>query len=145
MRRTKRQVQKNLKLAHLPDDAFMHLLTEAGDSDIVGGPSVDRRWTVGGPSLEGARVYSPEEISQAVVDGSTGNLLAEARHEAGRSLADIGHRGGVSRARIQQIEKSENIEVATLVRFASACGYDVAITLRPIDAKKRQLTTVLAG
>ncbi len=134
MRRTKRQVQKNLKLAHLPDDAFMHLLTEAGDSDIVGGPS-----------LEGARVYSPEEISQAVVDGSVGNLLAEARNEAGRSLADIGHRGGVSRARIQQIERSENIEVATLVRFASACGYDVAITLRPIDAKKRQLTTVLAG
>ena len=81
MRRTKRQVQKDLKLAHLPDDAFMHLLTQAG----------------------------------------------------------------VSRARIQQIEKSENIEVATLVRFASACGYDVAITLRPIDAKKRQLTTVLAG
>ena len=80
MRRTKRQVQKDLKLAHLPDDAFMHLLTQAGDSDIVGGPS-----------LEGARAYSPEEISQAVVDGSIGNLLAEARNEAGPSLADIGH------------------------------------------------------
>ena len=56
MRRTKRQVQKDLKLARLPDDAFMHLLTEGSDSDIVGGPS-----------LEGARVYSPEE-SQAVVE-----------------------------------------------------------------------------
>ncbi len=79
MTRTKRQVQKDVKLAHLPDDAFMHLLTEAGDSDIVGGPS-----------LEGARVYGPDEISQAVVDGSVGNLLAEARNEAGRSLAELG-------------------------------------------------------
>ncbi len=41
MRRTKRQVQKDLKLAHLPDDAFMHLLTEAGDSDIVAGPALE--------------------------------------------------------------------------------------------------------
>ncbi len=134
MKRTKRQIQKDLKLAHLPDDAFMHLLEKAGDSDVIDGPS-----------LEGTQVFSPEEISRAVVNGSVGNLLAEARREAGRSLADIGSKGGVSRARIQQIENSENIEVATLVRVASACGYDVAITLRPTDAKKRQLTTVLSG
>jgi len=134
MRRTKKQVQADLRLAHLPDDEFMRLLAEAGDGDVVEGPSI-----------EGARVHTPEEISQAVVDGSVGSLLAEARNQAGRSLADIGHKGGVSRARIQQIEKSENIEVATLVRFASACGYEVAITLRPMDAKQRQLTAVLAG
>jgi transcriptional regulator with XRE-family HTH domain len=41
----------------------------------------------------------------------------------------VGQRVGVSRARIRQLESSENIEISTLVRVASATGYKVQIAL----------------
>jgi hypothetical protein len=42
---------------------------------------------------------------------------------------------GASRARIKRLETSENIEVSTLVRVASAMGYKVQIALTPEDEK----------
>jgi transcriptional regulator with XRE-family HTH domain len=56
---------------------------------------------------------------------------------------DVGAEAGVSRARVQQIEHSENIEVATLVRIAATYGYQVSISSRPLSPKKRALSAVL--
>jgi transcriptional regulator with XRE-family HTH domain len=50
-------------------------------------------------------------------------------------LEEVGQRVGVSRARIKQLETSENIEVSTLVRVASATGYKVQIVLMSEDGK----------
>lgn len=134
-RTSKSQVQAALKLNKRPDDDFMRLLAEAGDEDVVSGP----------PLGAAARAYTPENIREAVIDGAVGTLLAKARSESGHSLSDIGAEAGVSRARIQQIEQSENIEVATLVRIAAACGYRVRISLQPTSSKKRALSAVLSG
>jgi hypothetical protein len=71
-RKSKAQVQADLRLDKRPHDDFMRLLTEAGDEDVVTGPAL-------GPS---ARVYSPGAIGEAVVEGTVGTLLAEARSES---------------------------------------------------------------
>jgi hypothetical protein len=134
-RKSKAQVQADLQLDELPDDDFMQLLAEAGDEDVVSGPALG----------EAARAYTPEAIGQAVNEATVGALLAQARSESGRSLREIGAEVGVTHARIQQIEHSENIEVATLVRIAAACGYQVSISLRPLSPKKRAFSAVLAG
>lgn len=135
MNKSKADVKAKLYLKELPDDGFMKLLKEAGDGDIVEGPYLD----------ETSRAYTPDEIEETMVGGVVGSLLAQARSESGRSLAAIGADTGVTRARIQQIERSENIEVATLVRFAAACGYQVRISLRPLAPDKRAFSAVLHG
>lgn len=45
----------------------------------------------------------------------------------------------------ESIERSENIEVATLVRTADACGHQICTNLRPLRPKKRLLAAVLNG
>ena len=62
-----------------------------------------------------------------------------------RSLSTVGSKAGVSRARVQQIEQSDNIEIATLVRVAAACGYQVGISLEPLSPGMRAFSTVLRG
>ena len=74
-----------------------------------------------------------------------GSLLARARDESKRSLSTVGTEAGVSRARVQQIEQSDNIEIATLVRIAAACGYQVGISLEPIQPGIRAFSTVWHG
>lgn len=135
LRKSKAELHTDLQLNKPPDDHFMRLLAEAGEEDVVSGPALGAA----------AREYTPDALEGAVVEGAVGILLAHARRESGRSLADIGAEAGVTRARIQQIERSENIEVATLVRIASACGYRVSISLRPLSIDKRGFGAVLGG
>ena len=85
----------------------------------------------------------PDEIEDVVINGTTGELLARAR--GGRTLASIGEKVGVTRARIQQLERSTNIEIATFVRVANACGYEVSVHLRPLHSDLSPLSAVLGG
>ena len=85
----------------------------------------------------------PDEIEDVVINGTTGELLARAR--GGRTLASIGEKVGVTRARIQQLERSTNIEIATFVRVAKACGYEVSVHLRPLHSDLSPLSAVLGG
>lgn len=135
MARTKAEVQAMLHLDELPDDEFMALLAELGENEVVAGP----------PPSSNARAYTPDEIEQIVITGTVGALLAEARRKAGESLAGIATRVNVTRTRVQQIEQSENIEITTLVRIASACGYQVHIDLRPTRPGQPELHAVLAA
>ena len=135
-KKTKEQVRDELHLDQVPDDEFMQLLGEAGEEAIVTGPPT-----------AGAVAYTPEQISEElaalVVANSVGSLLAHARAESGLSLRAAGAGAGVSRGRIQQLESSENVEVATLVRTAEALGYDVRINLTPKRAGMRPLVAEL--
>ena len=135
MSKSKEEVKVALGLDLLPDDAFMALLAKVGDADVVVGPG--RTHTV--------RAYEPDEIEKVVLEGAVGALLARARDECKRTLRSVGAEAGVSRARVQQIEHSENIEIATLVRVAAACGYQVGISLEPLRPGLRAFTTVLRG
>lgn len=135
MRKSKTAVKKALGLATLPDDAFIALLAKVGDADVVEGPT--RTHVV--------RAYEPDEIEKVVVEGAVGSLLAHARDESRRSLSAVGAEAGVTRARVQQIEHSDNIEIATLVRVAAACGYQVGISLEPLRPGMRAFSTFLPG
>lgn len=53
--------------------------------------------------------------------------------------------GALSTNRVQQIEHSDTIEIATLVRIAAACGYQVGISLEPLSPGMRAFSTVLPG
>lgn len=135
MKKSKGQVKKALRLKKAPDGAFMALLEKVGDADVVAGPRQRHR----------IRAYEPDEIERILLEGAVGTLLAHARDEAGRSLSAVGNDAGVSRARVQQIENADNIENATLVRVAAACGYQVGISLEPLTPGLRAFSTVLQG
>lgn len=135
MKKSKAEIQVDLRLASPPDDEFMRLLDEVGDEDVVAGPALG----------DEVRSYSADEVETIVLNGAVGSLLAHARAEADHSMRDVGTETGVTRARIGQIEQSTNIEVATLVRFAAACGYDVNIVLKPVQPGRRAFSTTLHG
>jgi DNA-binding phage protein len=129
----KAEVRAALQLDSEPTDEFMTLLAELGDGDVASGPVVPVP----------TRSYTPDEIEEVVINGTTGELLARAR--GGRTLASIGEKVGVTRARIQQLERSTNIEIATFVRVAKACGYEVSVHLRPQHSDLPPLSAVLGG
>ncbi len=129
----KAEVQAALQLDSEPTDEFMTLLAELGDGDVAAGPVVPVP----------TRSYTPDEIEEVVINGTTGDLLARAR--GGRTLASIGEKVGVTRARIQQLERNSNIEIATFVRVAKACGYEVSVHLRPLRSGLSPLSAVLGA
>ena len=135
MKKSKEEVKAALGLDIAPDDAFVALLAKVGNADVVAG---SRR-------THAVRAYAPDEIERVVFEGAVGALLARARDECKRSLQSVGTEAGVSRARVQQIEHSDNIEIATLVRVAAACGYRVGISLEPLSPGMRAFSTVLQG
>lgn len=121
--RTKEEVRAALNLDHTPDDEFMRLLEDVGDEPIVRGPKV---------AGEG---YTPEritdELTEAIVALTVGGLLSEARRASNLSLRDVAQAAGVSRARVHELESSENVETASILRIAGAMGYHVRLTLVP--------------
>ena len=129
----KAEVRTALQLDSEPTDEFMTLLAELGDGDVASGPVVPVP----------TRSYTPDEIEDVAINGTTGELLARAR--GGRTLASIGEKVGVTRARIQQLERSTNIEIATFVRVAKACGYEVSVHLRPLHSDLSPLSAVLSA
>jgi HTH-type transcriptional regulator / antitoxin HipB len=74
-------------------------------------------------------------LEEAIVVKHVTEALEQARKEKNLTLEEVGRRVGVSRARIKQLETSENIEISTLVRVASAMGYKVQIALTSEDGK----------
>jgi hypothetical protein len=127
MPRSRQEIQKALGLADPPDDKLMALLEQLGEGDVV----------TGAPPVEGKGYTADElaeELEEAVITDSVGELLARARQETGRSLRDVGGAAGLSHARIRELEHSLNVEVATLVRVAGALGYGVKIVLEPKTA-----------
>lgn len=132
-RATKDEVRAALNLDSAPTDEFMALLAELGDGDVAAGPVVP-------PS---SRDYRPDEIVEVVINGTVGDLLARARGE--RTFASVGKQAGVTRARIHELEHSDNVQIATFVRVAEACGYRVSVTLQPMDEGRPQLSATLSA
>ena len=139
MGKTKEEVQRAFGLAEPPDDEFMALVRQLGEGEMITG--VDPVPGGGYTAQELA-----EELAEALVADSVGELIAKARKETGRSLRDVGAAVGVSHGRVRELEQSSNIEVATLVRVAEALGYGVKIVLEPSNKSRpgfRRLTADL--
>lgn len=92
----KAEVQAALQLDSEPTDEFMALLAELVDGDVGTAPTAPLS----------TRSYTPGEIVEIVINGTTGDLLCRARGD--RTLASVGEEAGVTRARIQQLEHSTN-------------------------------------
>lgn len=128
----KRQLQRDLNLDSLPDDEFMQLVAEANSAAAA--PR-----TAGPP----ARETTPEALEALVQEATAAELLARAKQASGRSYAELGAGLGVSRQRAAEILGSENLEVRTLVRAAAALGYELRVSLHPVDNSGPALSAVL--
>ena len=124
MPKTREEVQKAFGLTEPPSDEFMALLERLGEGEVVRGVS-----PVEGDGYTADELA--EELEEAVVAESVGDLLSRARQETGRSLRDVGAAAGVSHSRVRELEQSSNVELATLARLAEALGYRATIVLEP--------------
>ena len=121
-RRSRVHAKRDLNLDDVPTADFMALL----DAVAAAGPDL--------PTVPSDATATPvEQLEAILVNGSIGSLLAHARQQAEQTLDAVGKASGVTRARIQQIEQSENVEIATLIKIASALGYRVGIRLDPVN------------
>jgi hypothetical protein len=121
----KSEVQNDFRLAEPPDDELMALLDELGEGEVV----ITGGGRVAGEGYSAAEIA--RELSDAIVADSVGEMLARARKESGQSLRHVGTAAGVSHGRVRELERSSNLEVATLTRMAEAMGYEVKIILEP--------------
>lgn len=83
-------------------------------------------------NTENATPYSAAELkqqlSEALLAGSIGDLLREARSRRGFTGIELAKKLGISKMRVSQLERAElNIEVATLARVASVLGYELKV------------------
>ena len=124
-------IKQLLNLDEAPDAEFMALLHEATAEDKM-------------PIVPSSAVETTvDELLAIVINGTVGTLLARAREQEGKSLEAVGSAAGLTRARVQQIEHSANIEVATLEKIASALGYRVGIRLEPMNGSRLALVAQL--
>jgi DNA-binding phage protein len=128
------QLRAELNLSKLPSDELVQLMEEFGEDEVVQGPIETH-----------GRSYTPQEIETVVIAGPIGQLVASAVQATGVSRAAIGRSAGVTRARIQQLEHSENVELSTLARIAHACGYLLEVTFTPQVENRPRLSTTLPG
>lgn len=85
------------------------------------------------------------ELDAALTERKLTELLKAARQQSGQSLADAAEGMEVSRGRIQAIEKSENLEVSTLLKYVGALGYDVVLTLVPKNKQGQTIGAYLSS
>ncbi|HEY0152266.1 MAG TPA: helix-turn-helix transcriptional regulator [Longimicrobium sp.] len=124
MKKNRKEVQNAFRLTEPPDDELMALLADLGEGEVVTGVG-----PVAGDGYSAADIA--RELSDAIVADSVGELIARARKESGQSLRDVASMAGVSHGRVREMERSSNLEVATLTRMADAMGYEVKIILEP--------------
>lgn len=81
---------------------------------------------------------TPQEIQQ-IVDGfvltkNLGDLLRQARQNRKLSTRAMAAKVGVTQPRVIAVEKAQTqLEIETLVRFATAANYRVNVQLIPMD------------
>jgi hypothetical protein len=105
------------------------LLTEISQEELETG-------ILQAPTLQDAKVWTPTEIQNTIQTEigiqNLGKLLAMARAEQGKTLAEVSQSTGVSRGRVHQREQaSANLEIRSFVDQARALGFDVIVTLKP--------------
>jgi hypothetical protein len=136
MKKNRKEVQNAFRLAEPPDEELMALLSELGEGEFVTGGG-----RVAGEGYSAAEIA--RELSHAIVADSVGEMLAKARKESGQSLRRVGLVAGVSHGRVRELERSSNLEVATLTRMAEAMGYEVKIIFEPRRPGARRITADL--
>ena len=73
------------------------------------------------------------QVEEALVAASAGDLIGRARAARGLSMRELAAQLGVSSARVSQVQHGGGVEVQTLVRYAHALGYELTLTLTPLE------------
>ena len=73
------------------------------------------------------------QVEEALVAASAGDLIGRARAARGLSMRELAAQLGVSSARVSQVQHGSGVEVQTLVRYAQALGYELTLTLTPLE------------
>ena len=78
---------------------------------------------------------NPEELETIVAQGyfeaTIGKLLERARRERGVGKRELARTLGTSHGRIGTLENAKNLELKSLLEFASALDYDLELSLIP--------------
>jgi DNA-binding XRE family transcriptional regulator len=115
------------------------LLAQFSDEEIASG--IIARGTTSTPTERHTPEALLEHLDDALLQRSLAELLRSARTTADFSLADMAERLGVSRSRVHQLEQEgANLELQTLLRCASALGYDMRVVFVPREHDKPALT-----
>lgn len=79
----------------------------------------------------------------AALSSAVGSLLEQMVDDGDLPKQDVAERMGVSPSRISQLLTGDgNLRMATLARFAEACGYDLTLTATPRDTSTKRPITV---
>ena len=73
------------------------------------------------------------QVEEALVAASAGDLIGLARAARGLSMRELAAQLGVSSARVSQVQHGSGVEVQTLGRYAHALGYELTLTLTPLE------------
>jgi ribosome-binding protein aMBF1 (putative translation factor) len=93
---------------------------------------------------------TPEQIrdllDSQILAKNLGDLLRQAREKRNLSTRDMAARVGVSQPRVVAVEKAQTqLEIQTLVRFAAAAQYRVAVQLIPVGEPGTPIEIELSG
>lgn len=96
------------------------------------------------PPLTADQSSLGDDIERALIVATIGEALKTVRQQAGVSGAAAGEAIGVNRQRVSQLERlnTTNVELATLVKYLHALGYDLSLTLKPRSGGREIVTTV---
>jgi transcriptional regulator with XRE-family HTH domain len=82
---------------------------------------------------------------RAFIIGNVSNLLQKLRTTAGHSQRSLATHAGMGQSEIGGIEKASAArapELATLVRIARVCGYDLTLVATPRASKKESFRQI---
>ena len=94
------------------------------------------------------RGLCPQPIAVRESEEATETKIRIGRDGAppGHDLADtLGRALGVSRQRVKEIMESGNLKIETMVRVAAACGYELSISLHPVNPDRPVLGAVISA
>ena len=108
------------------------VLAQFTDEEIETGVIARDATTNGSTSERHTATTLHDLLATARRERSIARLLSSARETAGLSLADTAKRIGVTRSRVQQLEREgANLELNVLHRYAHAPRYDLQIVFVP--------------
>lgn len=129
--KTAEQWKADLKLDELPGEELLALLNEtAGQEAAAVPPEVSHAASL----VSELNVDTLEGEVEALHTARTiGAALAAMRGARHLGVREMGRKLGTTGSAVTRLERGENAEIATVVRYAEAAGYRVRILLEPED------------
>jgi ribosome-binding protein aMBF1 (putative translation factor) len=111
---------------------LLAMLAEFSDPEIAQGGLAKPVSQQATPSSGWTPQQIRETVDTEVALEQAGKLIEQARAKRGMSTRELARKVGVSQPRVMQVQGAgDSLNLATLVKFASALGYHVRLELVP--------------